>query len=46
LRRTFERKTVVACDLVELCPLPPVAADFIAASFVYKLSPTRFGLRP
>ncbi len=25
LRRTFERKTVVACDVVELCPVPGLA---------------------
>jgi N1-aminopropylagmatine ureohydrolase len=38
LRRTFERKTVVACDVVELCPINGVAApNFIAAKLVYKL---------
>jgi agmatinase len=46
LRRTFERKTVVACDVVELCPVPGLAApNFIAAKLVYKLLTYRFGLR-
>ncbi len=38
LRRTFERRQVVACDVVELCPVPGLAApNFIAARLVYKL---------
>ena len=38
LRQTFERKRVVACDVVELCPIPGAAAsNFIAAKLVYKL---------
>ena len=38
LRRTFEMKTVVACDVVELCPIPGfVAPNFLAARLVYKL---------
>ncbi len=38
LRRTFERKNVVACDVVELCPIPGFASpNFIAAKLVYKL---------
>jgi agmatinase len=45
LRRTFERKTVVACDVVELCPIPGMAApNFIAARLVYKLLTYKFGL--
>jgi len=45
LRRTFERKTVVACDVVELCPVPGlVAPNFIAARLVYKLLSYKFGL--
>jgi agmatinase len=45
LRRTFERRTVVACDVVELCPLPGFAApNFIAAKLVYKLLTYKFGL--
>jgi agmatinase len=46
LRRTFERKTVVACDVVELCPVPGlVAPNFIAARLVYKLLTYQFGLK-
>jgi agmatinase len=46
LRRTFERKTVVACDVVELCPIPGMASpNFVAARLVYKLLTYRFGLR-
>jgi agmatinase len=38
LRRTFEKKNVVAADVVELCPLPGIASpNFIAAKLVYKL---------
>ncbi|MFI5179388.1 MAG: agmatinase [Vicinamibacterales bacterium] len=38
LRRTFETRTVVACDVVELCPIPGlVAPNFLAARLVYKL---------
>jgi agmatinase len=38
LRQTFDRKNVVACDVVELCPIPGVASpNFIAAKLVYKL---------
>jgi agmatinase len=45
LRRTFERKTVVAADVVELCPIPGMASpNFIAARLVYKLLSYRFGL--
>jgi agmatinase len=47
LRRVFERKRVVACDVVELCPIPNVIApNFVAARLVYKLLTYRFGLRP
>jgi agmatinase len=46
LRRTFARKTVVACDVVELCPIPGmVSPNFTAARLVYKLLTYRFGLR-
>ena len=45
LRRTFERRTVVACDVVELCPVPGLASpNFIAAKLVYKLLTYKFGL--
>jgi agmatinase len=38
LRRTFERRRVIACDVVELCPIPGLASpNFIAAKLVYKL---------
>jgi agmatinase len=43
LRRTFERRQVVACDVVELCPIPGVASpNFIAARLVYKLLTYKF----
>jgi agmatinase len=43
LRRTFERKTVVAADVVELCPIPGlIAPNFIAAKLVYKLLTYKF----
>jgi agmatinase len=46
LRRTFERKNVVACDVVELCPIPGLASpNFAAARLVYKLLTYKFGLR-
>jgi agmatinase len=45
LRRTFERKNVVACDVVELCPVPGlVSPNFIAARLVYKLLTYALGL--
>jgi len=45
LRRTFERKAVVAADVVELSPIPGlVTPNFIAARLVYKLLSYRFGL--
>jgi agmatinase len=38
LRRVFDAKQVVAADVVELCPLPGIAApNFLAAKLVYKL---------
>lgn len=38
LRKTFERRRVVAADVVELCPIPGMASpNFIAAKLVYKL---------
>jgi agmatinase len=46
LRRTFERRHVIAADVVELCPIPGMAApNFVAARLVYKLLTYRFGLR-
>jgi agmatinase len=45
LRRAFERKNVVACDVVELCPIPGMASpNFIAAKLVYKLLTYKYGL--
>jgi agmatinase len=45
LRRTFERRTVVACDVVELSPIPGLhAPNFVAARLVYKLLTYRFGV--
>jgi N1-aminopropylagmatine ureohydrolase len=44
LRLTFERRTVVACDVVELCPIAGMAApNFLAARLVYKLLTYQFG---
>jgi agmatinase len=43
LRLVMSRKTVVAADVVELCPLPGfVAPNFLAARLVYKLIGYRF----
>ena len=47
LRRIFERRRVVACDVVELCPIPGMASpNFIAAKLVYKLLTYKFGPNP
>ena len=46
LRRTFETKRVIACDVVELCPIPGFASpNFVAARLVYKLLTYRFGAK-
>ncbi len=38
LRKVFAARRVVACDVVELCPLPGhVASSFLCARLVYKL---------
>ncbi len=43
LRRVFRERTVVACDVVELAPIPGLAApDFLVAKLVYKLLGYRF----
>jgi agmatinase len=43
LRATIERRTVVACDIVELSPLPGVMApNFLCAKLVYKILTYRF----
>ncbi len=47
LKLTMSRRTVVAADVVELCPIPGfVAPNFLAARLVYKLIGYRFCLRP
>jgi agmatinase len=44
LRRVIERRTVVGCDIVELCPLAGnVAPNFLCAKLVYKILSYRFG---
>jgi len=46
LRRVMAAKTVVAADVVELCPIPGfVAPNFLAARLVYKLIGYRFFAR-
>ena len=43
LRATFERRTVVACDVVELSPIPGLMApNFLCAKLVYKMLGYRF----
>lgn len=43
LRRVFRERTVLACDVVELAPLPGFPApDFLVAKLVYKLIGYRF----
>lgn len=44
LKRVFSERRVVACDVVELAPIPGMPApDFLAAKLVYKLIGYRFG---
>jgi len=46
LKLVMTRKTVVAADVVELCPIPGlVAPNFLAARLVYKLIGYRFFAR-
>jgi agmatinase len=46
LKRVMAAKTVVAADVVELCPIPGfVAPNFLAARLVYKLIGYRFFTR-
>jgi agmatinase len=43
LRRVFRERNVVACDVVELAPIPGIPApDFLVAKLVYKLIGYRF----
>jgi agmatinase len=45
LRLVFERRQVIGCDVVELCPLPGIASpNFVAAKLVYKLLTYKLGL--
>ncbi len=44
LRRVIERRRVVGCDIVELCPMPGnVAPNFLCARLLYKILSYRFG---
>ena len=43
LRRVIERRRVVGCDIVELCPMPGnVAPNFLCARLLYKILSYRF----
>jgi agmatinase len=43
LRATMARKTVVACDVVELSPVPGLMApNFLCAKLIYKILTYRF----
>jgi agmatinase len=44
LRRVIERRRVVGCDIVELCPTPgSTASNFLCARLLYKILSYRFG---
>ncbi len=44
LRKVIERKRVVGCDIVELSPIPGLAApNFLCAKLIYKILSYRFG---
>jgi agmatinase len=46
LRKVFEARTVVACDVVELSPIPPlVAPNFLCAKLIYKMLGYRFAAK-
>lgn len=46
LRAVFGRRRVVACDVVELAPIPGLhAPNFLCAKLVYKILTYRFGRR-
>ena len=43
LRATFEKRSVVACDVVELSPIPGMhAPNFLCAKLIYKMITYRF----
>ncbi len=45
LRQVFTTRDVVACDVVELCPIPGVwSPNFVAARLVYKLLTYKLGV--
>jgi agmatinase len=45
LRTVFSQRRVVACDVVELSPIPGmIAPNFLCAKLVYKMIGYRFGL--
>ena len=47
LRATFAARRVVACDVVELSPLPGlIAPNFLCAKLVYKMLTYRFAALP
>jgi agmatinase len=47
LRNTIARRTVVACDVVELSPLPGLMApNFLCAKLIYKILTYRFAAAP
>jgi agmatinase len=44
LKKVIEARRVVACDVVELSPMPGlVAPNFLCAKLVYKILSYRFG---
>lgn len=44
LRKVIERRRVVGCDVVELSPIPGLAApNFLCAKLIYKILSYRFG---
>jgi agmatinase len=46
LRRVITSRRVVACDVVELCPIPGLMApNFLCARLIYKILAYRFGPR-
>ena len=46
LRATMERRDVIGCDVVELCPIPGmVAPNFLCARLIYKMLTYRFASR-
>lgn len=47
LKAVFTRRQVVACDIVELAPIPGLhAPNFLCAKLIYKILTYKFGRRP